>query len=227
MFRYPVNYIAITNYYKSGVHNGLDLGWNSNYYGKEQGIYAAMDGTITGIKNDYISTDTGGSSYGNYIKIKHKDNMYTLYAHLKYGSIPFSIGDTVTQGTLIGLMGNTGRSDGNHLHFEIFKGNTKINPINLTYVYPSQIVSKNITATEGLLYYNEITPKTEGEETDKLNQITKELVEAKDKIELREKEITELKEELKETTTYKFTYSVEKTSLYKINLNEGETLIIK
>lgn len=227
MFRYPVNYIAITNYYKSGVHNGLDLGWNSNYYGKEQGIYAAMDGIITEIKNDYISTDTGGSSYGNYIKIKHKDNMYTLYAHLKYGSIPFSIGDTVTQGTLIGLMGNTGRSDGNHLHFEIFEGNTKINPINLTYVYPSQIVSKNITATEGLLYYNEITPKTEGEETDKLNQITKELVEAKDKIELQQKEITELKEELKETTTYKFTYSVEKTSLYKIKLNEGETLIIK
>ena len=53
MFRYPVNYIAITQYFKSGVHNGLDLGWNSNYYGKEQPIYASASGTIIELKNDY------------------------------------------------------------------------------------------------------------------------------------------------------------------------------
>ena len=33
-FRYPVNYIAITTYFKKGVHNGLDLGWNSKHGGK-------------------------------------------------------------------------------------------------------------------------------------------------------------------------------------------------
>lgn len=226
MFRYPVNYIAITNYYKPGIHNGLDLGWNSNYYGNEQEIYASMDGIIIELKNDYTTRDTSGSSYGNYVKIKHNNNMYTLYAHLKTGSIPYSIGDTVKKGSLIGIMGNTGRSDGNHLHFEIFEGNTKINPLNITYVYPNQIVSKNKDATEGLLYYNE-PEETEDKLTKKINELTKELQEQKDKNLLQTKEINSLKEEVNETKNIKFSYNIQKTSLYKINLYEGETLIIK
>lgn len=215
MFRYPVNYIAITQYFKSGVHNGLDLGWNSNYYGKEQPIYASEDGTIIEIKNDYLSTDSTGSSYGNYIKIKHDNNKYTLYAHLKAYSIPFKVGDSVKKGIQIGIMGNTGRSNGNHLHFEIFEGNTKIDPLNLTYVYNDQITSKNKDATEGLLFYKE------DNNNDKIIQ------ELNDKINLQSKEINELKKEIQELKTNKFEYKVTKSSLYKINLYDGETLIIK
>ncbi len=214
MFRYPVNYIAITQYFKPGVHNGLDLGWNSNYYGKEQAIYAAESGVVSEVKKDYTTTDITGSSYGNYIKIKHKDNMYTLYAHLKYDSIPYNVGDNVEKGSKIGLMGNTGKSNGNHLHFEIFKNNEKVNPINLTYVYSDQIVSKNSDATVGLLYYEE--PKDE-----------KEIQELKDKINLQAKEIEELKSEINEKEKYKFEYKVLKTSYYKIKLNNGEILTIK
>ncbi len=216
MFRYPVNYIAITQYFKSGVHNGLDLGWNSNYYGNEQPIYAAQTGTIIEIKNDYTTTDATGSSYGNYIKIKHDNNMYTLYAHLKYNSVTVKVGDQITQGTRIGTMGNTGRSNGNHLHFEIFEGATKVNPIKLTYVFKDQIISKNSDATEGLLFYTEEEPKPD-----------KELQELKDKINLQAKEIESLKTEIQELKENKFEYNVTKTSLYKINLYDGETLIIK
>ena len=222
MFRYPVNYIAITQYFKEGIHNGLDLGWNSNYYGKEQPIYAAESGIVSEVRNDYLLTDNTGSSYGNYIKIKHENNMYTLYAHLKYGSIPYKVGDLVSKGTQIGNMGNTGRSNGNHLHFEIFENNKKINPLNITYVYDGQLVSKNADAIEGLLYYNEASESSKNEsETDK------EIQELKDKIILQEKEIESLKEELNEKEQNKFEYKVLKTSLYKIKLNEGETLIIK
>lgn len=216
MFRYPVNYIAITQYFKSGVHNGLDLGWNSNYYGKEQPIYASASGTIIELKNDYTTTDSTGSSYGNYIKIKHNNNLFTLYAHLKTNSIPYKIGDTVKQGTQIGIMGNTGRSNGNHLHFEIFEGTTKVNPLNLTYVYSDQIISKNLDATEGLLYYIPETSKAD-----------KELQELQDKINLQLKEIESLKNEINELKQNKFEYTITKTSLYKINLYAGETLIVK
>mgnify|MGYP004528751189 FL=1 len=216
MFRYPVNYIAITQYFKSGVHNGLDLGWNSNYYGKEQPIYASASGTIIELKNDYTTTDSTGSSYGNYVKIKHDNNLFTLYAHLKTNSIPYKIGDTVKQGTQIGIMGNTGRSNGNHLHFEIFEGTTKVNPLNLTYVYSDQIISKNLDATEGLLYYIPETPKAD-----------KELQELQDKINLQLKEIESLKNEINELKQNKFEYTITKTSLYKINLYEGEILIVK
>lgn len=216
MFRYPVNYIAITQYFKSGVHNGLDLGWNSNYYGKEQPIYASASGTIIELKNDYTTTDSTGSSYGNYVKIKHDNNLFTLYAHLKANSIPYKIGDTVKQGTQIGIMGNTGRSNGNHLHFEIFEGTTKVNPLNLTYVYSDQIISKNLDATEGLLYYIPETPKAD-----------KELQELQDKINLQLKEIESLKNEINELKQNKFEYTITKTSLYKINLYEGEILIVK
>lgn len=216
MFRYPVNYIAITQYFKSGVHNGLDLGWNSNYYGKEQPIYASASGTIIELKNDYTTTDSTGSSYGNYVKIKHDNNLFTLYAHLKTNSIPYKIGDTVKQGTQIGIMGNTGRSNGNHLHFEIFEGTTKVNPLNLTYVYSDQIISKNLDATEGLLYYIPETPK-----------VDKELQELQDKINLQLKEIESLKNEINELKQNKFEYTITKTSLYKINLYEGEILIVK
>lgn len=216
MFRYPVNYIAITQYFKSGVHNGLDLGWNSNYYGKEQPIYASASGTIIELKNDYTTTDSTGSSYGNYVKIKHDNNLFTLYAHLKTNSIPYKIGDTVKQGTQIGIMGNTGRSNGNHLHFEIFEGTTKVNPLNLTYVYSDQTISKNLDATEGLLYYIPETPKAD-----------KELQELQDKINLQLKEIESLKNEINELKQNKFEYTITKTSLYKINLYEGEILIVK
>ena len=50
-YRYPVNYIAITTYFKKGVHNGLDLGWNSKHGGKNQPIYAVADGKVYSTKD--------------------------------------------------------------------------------------------------------------------------------------------------------------------------------
>ena len=114
--RYPVNYIAITQYYKKNVHNGIDLGWTSAHGGNEQPIYSAGDGEVVAVKRDYNQTDATGSSYGNYIKIKHTDGFYTLYAHLKYDSVQVNVGDNVTQGQYIANMGRTGRANGNHLH---------------------------------------------------------------------------------------------------------------
>lgn len=149
--RYPVNYIAITTYFKKGVHNGLDLGWNSKHGGKNQPIYAASDGKVYSIKDK----DKTGKSWGNYVKIYHGNKIYTLYAHLKDG-IKVKKGQKIKQGQLLGYMGNTGKAAGNHLHYEYYKGGAstkfRVDPEKYTYVYPDQTVSKVKAATKGLKY---------------------------------------------------------------------------
>lgn len=219
ILRYPVNFIAVTQYFKEGYHSGMDLGWSSNYFGENQEIYAAGDGEVVEVRKDYNQTDTAGSSYGNYVKIKHNETFTTLYAHLKYGSVTVNVGDKIKQGDVIGQMGNTGYSKGTHLHYELFMNKVKINPINYTYVFNGQIVANDEIYKQGLLYYNQ-----NEEEIESLKQTITEL---ETRNELLSNEINYLTEKLKEETTYQFTYTVNKTSNYQIKLYEGEKLYIK
>ncbi len=223
ILKYPVNYIAITQYFKTGVHNGIDLGWNSAHGGPNQPVYAAYDGEVIAVVKNYNQTDTSGGSYGNYVKIRHINNIDTLYAHLKYGSVTVNVGDKVKQGQKIGLMGNTGYAFGNHLHYEVFLNNVKVNPEKYTYVFPGQIVSSDKDATIGLLYYKEPTPPSEDKT---IEELKKQITELEDKINLQKKEIEMLQEELKQKDNIVFTYDVKKTSLYEIELYDGETLLI-
>jgi murein DD-endopeptidase MepM/ murein hydrolase activator NlpD len=88
-------------------HNGVDL---ASYSGAP--IYAAAGGEV-------IIAKSGGwnGGYGNYVVIKHSNGTQTLYAHLT--SVQVSAGTVVSQGDQIGTMGNTGKSTGTHLHFEV------------------------------------------------------------------------------------------------------------
>lgn len=95
-------------------HTGVDV--NINVTGKS--VVAAKAGTVvtsTALKN------SSGSyrSYGEYIMISHGDGTITLYAHMLAGSRKVKEGDRVSQGQVIGTVGSTGNSTGNHLHFEI------------------------------------------------------------------------------------------------------------
>ena len=56
---------------------------------------------------------------GNYAIVKIGENKYAFYAHMKKGSIKVKVGDTVTCGQEIGLVGNAGNSSGPHLHFHV------------------------------------------------------------------------------------------------------------
>ena len=219
MFKYPVNYIAVTQYFTENKHRGMDLGWNSAYFGKNQPIYAPADGTVVSVRSDYATTDSSGNSYGNYVKIRHDETFSTLCAHMKYGSVTLKVGDKVKIGEQIGLMGSTGYALGEHLHYEVFKNDVKVDPILYTYVYPGQIVSSNPSARENLLYYKE--PQ---EDVETLKKMIEEL-ENKNKnlenqIELLNKEIEDLKK-------YSFEFIVPKTSFYEIKLYEKEKLYIK
>lgn len=73
-------------------------------------IVAAAGGTVS-----FVGYDDDG--YGKYLKITHSDKVMTLYAHCS--KILVSKGDIVTPGQTIALVGSTGQSTGNHLHFEI------------------------------------------------------------------------------------------------------------
>ncbi len=98
----------------SSFHSGIDI---ANQKGTP--IYAADSGTVT-----YSGYNSGG--YGNLIKIYHGDGVETRYGHLSTSLV--EDGDSVQKGQLIGYMGSTGRSTGNHLHFEVRVAGVAQNP---------------------------------------------------------------------------------------------------
>lgn len=118
----------ITWGYKKGTHNGIDL-VGANY--TLQWEVAHSDGEVVAVKSDcnYNTYPNGEHIYGNYVKLKHADGYYTLYAHIKYGTVQVKVGDKVKKGQRLGYMGNTGYSNGGHLHFEVRNtSDTIINP---------------------------------------------------------------------------------------------------
>ncbi len=101
----------------SGPHKGIDLG---NRKGTKTKIYASRKGRVT-----YVGYKNG---YGRVVYINHGDGYETRYAHLSKYYV--KKGQWVSQGQIIGKMGNTGRSTGPHLHFEVRYRGTAKNPKN-------------------------------------------------------------------------------------------------
>ncbi|MEY1555731.1 DUF5930 domain-containing protein [Yoonia sp. R2331] len=91
-------------------------------------IYATADGVVT-----HASWSSG---YGRLIKIQHEFGIETRYAHLN--AMRVSVGQRVSRGDRIGDMGNSGRSTGPHLHYEVRVGGTPVNP--MTYIRAGQDV---------------------------------------------------------------------------------------
>ncbi|MEI6528371.1 MAG: M23 family metallopeptidase [bacterium] len=99
-----------------GGHKTQGLhGYNGVDYGMPIGtpLWAAASGKVIIAKNN--GKYNGG--YGNYVAIQHPNGTQTVYGHMS--KVVVSVGDVVVQGQLIGYSGNTGKSTGPHLHFEI------------------------------------------------------------------------------------------------------------
>ncbi|MDO7570305.1 MAG: M23 family metallopeptidase [Flavobacteriaceae bacterium] len=92
-------------------------------------VYATGNGVVK-------RADNRASGYGNHIRIDHGFGYVSLYAHLSKYNV--RRGQKVKRGDLIGYVGNTGRSAGPHLHYEIFKDKKRINPLNFYYGNLSQ-----------------------------------------------------------------------------------------
>lgn len=110
---------------KGGFHYGVDLAIDGK---SGHSIMAAASGEITKVVSGCtVGNISCGGRYGNYIVIKHNNGTKTVYAHLQ--KVYVSVGQKVTQGQEIGTLGNTGRSTGPHLHFEIENANgSKMKP---------------------------------------------------------------------------------------------------
>lgn len=87
-------------------------------------VYATGPGKV-------IRADAGASGFGKHIRIDHGFGYVTLYAHLSKYNV--RRGQQVNRGDLIGFVGNTGRSEAPHLHYEVRKNKERINPINFYY----------------------------------------------------------------------------------------------
>ena len=125
---------------KSYTRVSSEYGWRKNPVSGVNKLHAGIDlaapgGTpIYAAASGYVQVagwSTGG--YGNYVIIYHgkmsDGNTYTtLYGHMR--SVATSAGKYVKQGELIGYVGSTGNSTGNHLHLEVWKGGSKANAVN-------------------------------------------------------------------------------------------------
>lgn len=101
----------------SAYHSGIDIAGKIG-----DPVYAAMDGII--VAADQMS------ARGKYIIIQHKNGLQTWYMHLN--KMVVTAGDTVKKGEQIGVLGNTGRSTGPHLHFQVLKNDQAVNPLAYT-----------------------------------------------------------------------------------------------
>lgn len=100
----------------SRMHQGIDLSGNTG-----EPIYAAGDGKVVEVRNSFFG-------YGREIVVDHGFGYKTRYAHLH--KMMVKIGDEVTRGEQIATMGNTGKSKGVHLHYEVIYRNNRVNPLN-------------------------------------------------------------------------------------------------
>ncbi|BEP31046.1 MAG: hypothetical protein WBIAU1_05240 [Wolbachia endosymbiont of Drosophila biauraria] len=126
---------------KIAFHKGVD-------YAAKLGtpIYAAAEGVI-----EYIGKNGG---YGNYIKIKHKNEYSTCYAHISRFSGDIKLGSKVKQGQVIAYVGSTGVATGPHLHYEVIYNGKHIDP--LTIAHKTEVKLPDHELREFKLFVNKI-----------------------------------------------------------------------
>ncbi|MBI1300747.1 MAG: peptidoglycan DD-metalloendopeptidase family protein [Alphaproteobacteria bacterium] len=112
-----------------GMRKHPVLGYNKMHKGVD---FAAPRGTpIYAAGSGVIERANRHGAYGNYIRIRHKNDLKTAYAHLHKFAKGVAAGKRVQQGQIIGYVGTTGRSTGPHLHYEVLQGGSQINPNNI------------------------------------------------------------------------------------------------
>ena len=217
---FTANEVITQNY--SPSHQAIDVVGAGNTVSD---VVAYEDGTVVLVVNNVTKNNTnttGTATYGNFIKIKHDNNIQTLYAHLKYGSVKVKKGDYVKKGQVIGTMGNTGRAFGVHLHFEVRDyNNNRKNPYD--YLWKTS-KSPVLTSTQNKI---ESSPKEEVkvENNAVIENTQKEDSDINEKEENTDNTTNESKDTIKENNNEEITDNKEVTEDNKEDIVNGEEVV--
>ncbi len=119
-FKWPLGITGVlTSEYGASRHNGA-----KTHGGVDFGVPTGT--SVIAVKSGKVSDVGYDSSYGYYVVIDHGNGLKTRYAHNKTNCV--SVGQKVSAGQLIALSGNSGRSTGPHLHFEVILNGNRVNP---------------------------------------------------------------------------------------------------
>lgn len=154
---YAIDVLGIDKKFRSTYKDGSKISSDYFIYGSK--VLACDDGTVITVKSDLPDAfkmgavekfirNIGTQLTGNVVVIKHDDYTYSLYAHLKKGSIKVKPGDKVHAGQYIGNVGNSGNSSEPHLHFEL----CRFDPSAMTGLGLPFVVSKPLEGFEDHQY---------------------------------------------------------------------------
>ena len=148
-YEYVTSKYGNRTYYMNGkqvsdFHSGIDL--ISSKYGTDY-IIAFADGVVT-----YAGYN---GSYGNVVYLNHGNGYQTRYAHQKYLNV--KVGQTVKKGDILGYMGTTGNSTGNHVHFEVRINGSTVNPYD--YVFNGKTFDNPEINYTGVITYQSYTTR--------------------------------------------------------------------
>ena len=126
----PCSYVLLSSPF--GNRKSPTAGASSNHQGID---LAGSRGTpIKASKAGVVTVRSSSRSAGNYVTIKHDNTYSSIYMHMENSIV--SKGQTVSQGQVIGYMGDSGITTGVHLHFGIIKNGSYVNPANYMYFHP-------------------------------------------------------------------------------------------
>ena len=142
--RFAIDWVQV---YPDGKTYKGDPSDNKNYraYGTE--IHAVADGVVTQVGDGIPQNTPGAKSLavpitletigGNHVIMEIGNGLFAFYAHMQPGSLRVKVGDKVTRGQVLGLLGNTGNSSEPHLHFQICNANSELGSEGLPYAFAS------------------------------------------------------------------------------------------
>jgi hypothetical protein len=126
---------------------------NEQWFGYGQAIVAAAAGTVTAVRDGVpdqmpnqppVGIHTPEDFAGNYVIVQIAPDVWAAYAHLIPGSVAVAVGDRVTVGQPLGLLGNTGNSSAPHLHFQLCDGPAILTSNSVPFVFADYTLSGTI-----------------------------------------------------------------------------------
>jgi hypothetical protein len=141
--RFAIDFVQLTSAYALTDGGPYDQLSSWPYFGDR--IHAATDGKVVRIQDGLPEQVPGAlppdatvqTAGGNHIVVRVDAEHYAFYAHMQPGSLRVKVGDRVRTGQVLGLLGNTGNTDGPHLHFHVMDGPSPLQSNGLPFTFTS------------------------------------------------------------------------------------------